>query len=94
MATTFLRALATKLCDYLKKLIIEPNAYYLRFVISGALPFWIARRSNLGAQRIGMPEKTAISLDDGANKVHGMLDPEWVEQLFASRGPVFLEPPT
>jgi hypothetical protein len=41
-----------------------------------------------------MPEKTAISLDDGANKVHGMLDPEWVEQLFASRGPVFLEPPT
>jgi len=32
-----------------------------------------------------MPEKTAISLEhDGENKVHGMLDPEWVEQLFAS----------
>ena len=49
-----------------------------------SVPFWIARRSNWGAQRIGMPEKTAISLEhDGENKVR-MLDPEWVEQLFAS----------
>jgi hypothetical protein len=41
MATNFLRAPATKLCDYSGMLIIEPNACYFRFVISGALSFWI-----------------------------------------------------
>jgi hypothetical protein len=48
-----LRALATKLCDYFEKLIIELNACHLRFVISAAYLFWI------GADLMGMHSKLA-----------------------------------
>ena len=92
MATNFTRP-CNKSFRYLEELIIEPNAYYLTICYFRSVPFWIARPSNLGAAN-GTPEKTAISLEhDGENRVHRMLDPEWVEQLFASLDSVFLEWP-
>src|SRR6516162_6779798 len=62
MATNFTRP-CNKSFRYLEELIIEPNAYYLTICYFRSVPFWIARPSNLGAQRMACLKKRRLVLN-------------------------------